>query len=133
MTTYLTSAQLVALFGSEEITKLAAAGAGVDSTLAAVNAEVDSYVRNARPAGLAEVPQSLQRSAADIARFVLYKANPPPVVAERWKAATLYLRDVAAGKVALPALPDDPATPEDESDLTAGVWFQAGESRLIGW
>lgn len=132
-TTYITAVQLEALFGSIEIARLAADGAGVEATLDAVNAEVDSYVRNARPAGLPEVPQSLQRSAADIARFVLYKANPPPVVIERWKAATLYLRDVAAGKVALPAIVDDPETPEDESDLTAGVWFQAAESRLIGW
>lgn len=131
-TTYITRAQLEALFGTAEITKLGNEGAGVDATLSAVNAEVDSYVRAIRPAGLEEVPLSLERAAGDLARFYLYKANPMPVVEARWKAAVAYLRDVAAGKVALPAIADDPDTPEDESDQ-GGVWFTAPAWEPKGW
>lgn len=133
-TIYITRTALENLFGADEIARLSRDGTGVDATIDTVNSEVDSYVRSARPDGLAEVPSALEMAAANLARFYLYKANPPPVVETRWKAAVAYLRDVAAGKVALPALVDDPATPDDESTQGAdGVWFTALSWCPKGW
>jgi len=132
-TTYITRARLEVLFGAPEIARLEKDGAGIEATLGTVNSEVDSYVRVARPNGLAEVPPALEQAAADIARFRLQKSNPLPVVETRWKAAVAYLLAVAAGKVALPAIPDDPATPEDESTLDNGVWFTTLPWNPKGW
>jgi len=132
-TTYITREQLEALFGAAEITKLGTDGAGVDATLTTVNSEVDSYVRVQRPDGLAEVPQALEMAAANICRFYLHKGNCPPNIENRWKAAVAYLRDVAAGKVALPAIADDPDTPEDEADLNSRVSWVVPEWNPKGW
>lgn len=130
---YITADKLAALFGAGELDRLAKDGTGIDATIETVNSEVDSYVRAARPVGLAEVPTALEMAAANLARFYLYKTNPPPVVETRWKAAVAYLRDVAAGRVALPALVDDPATSEDESTLSDGVWFTTIPFNAKGW
>lgn len=132
-TIYITRPQLEALFGVPEIARLESDGAGVQATLDTVSSEVDSYVRAARPDGLVAVPKALEMAAANVARFYLQKGNASPVVELRWKAAVAYLRDIAAGKVALPALPDNPATPEDESTLTAGVWFTTMPWEPKGW
>jgi phage gp36-like protein len=132
-TTYLTRAQLEALFGVPEIARLETDGAGVQATLDTVNDEVDSYVRAARPEGLVAVPKALEMAAANIARFYLQKGNAAPVVELRWTHALKYLRDISAGKVALPAIPDDPATPDDESTLGSGVWFTTVPWNPKGW
>lgn len=121
-TTYITRSQLEALFGATEVARLESEETNIQETLDTVNSEVDSYVRSARPEGLAEVPKALEMAAGNICRFYLNKGNCPPNIELRWKAAVSYLRDVAAGKVALPAIVDDPDTPEDESTLTSGVW-----------
>jgi phage gp36-like protein len=132
-TIYITRGQLEALFGVAEIANLESAGAGILATLDTVNSEVDSYVRAARPDGLAEVPKALEMAAANVARFYLQKGNATPVAELRWGAAIKYLRDIAAGKAALPAIPDDPDTDEDESTLDAGVWFTTLPWNPKGW
>ncbi len=132
-TAYITTEQFQSLCRPAELTALTKDGTDPATTLAAVNSEVHSYVASVRPDGLAEVPMALTMAAFNLARFYLYSVNPPPHVVDAWKAAVAYLQSVAAGKVALPAIVDNPDTTEDEGGLEAGVWFVATESRLKGW
>lgn len=131
-TAYITRDILETLFGTAEIAKLETAGAGIVETIATTNSEVDGYVRVARPDGVDPVPKSLEMAAANICRFYLYKNSPPAIVETRWKAAIAYLRDISAGKVALPAIPDDPDTDIDESTVNDRIWSESPD-RMVGW
>ncbi len=62
---------------------------------------VDGYLSGRYGVPLTTPPAVLKRVACDLARHYLYDDNEPETVADRYKEAVAWLRDVAAGKVAL--------------------------------
>lgn len=84
--------------------------AAADATLARMQQaaqdasnDVDLYIGARYRLPLADVPPSLARIAADIARFRLYDDGATDEVERRYTDALSQLKQIAAGTVALPA------------------------------
>jgi len=117
---YATVADLTALYGEQEVIALtdreeranAEETAGtVDATVALealerASSEADTYlaVRYALP--LASTPQALASIVCDIARFRLTggETTETTPIADRYKAAIAWLKDVASGRAVLPGV-----------------------------
>lgn len=131
-TTYITEADLLALWGPADYAFVTGSGASVAAVLAAVNALVDSYIPHAFKGQLGADSLALQMAAATLTRSQMLGDQASETQRDNAKLAMRTLERFADSKVALP-LTDDPATPEDESQGTGAVWFQATESPLKGW
>ena len=110
---YATVADLIAAFGEQEVTVLTDredAGA-VDSTVALealerASSEADTYIAARYALPLSSVPQALVAVVCDIARYRLTggEVTESTPIADRYKAAVSWLKDVAAGRAVLPGV-----------------------------
>ncbi|MNU44058.1 hypothetical protein D3C71_328630 [compost metagenome] len=139
-TLYLTLAILNETFGEASIAKvIAATGVDIEAFLASINTEIDAYVGAAVPLPPSEAAVSVVRgAAADLARYRLYRDAASDLMRDRAQDALKFLAAVAARKLSLPAHPDDPATPEDESGLSlvaecGGAPRRMQRYQLKGW
>tara|TARA_R110001592_G_scaffold104697_1_gene294545 strand:- start:50780 stop:51199 length:420 start_codon:yes stop_codon:yes gene_type:complete len=121
MTDYCTQADLEARFGAQEILELTdrnadnVADAGVlENAIADAGAVIDTFVAKRYDLPLAEVPPALVKTACDIARYNLHGDLPTTTVAENFKYAMTFLRDIAAGKAVLDIAGTEPAGAENE-------------------
>jgi phage gp36-like protein len=92
--------------------------------------EINSYLaaRYTVPLAAGAVLGTLTRTACDIARYRLYKDRPTDEVAERYKGAVRYLKDLASGTAQI--IFDPPLTDEvkatAETPMTAYGTYQGG-------
>lgn len=130
---YATQQDLIDRFGEEELVQLtdrAEPPAGeIDATvigkaLADADDAVNGYLAARYEVPLASPPLILKRTACDIARYYLYEDRVTEAVRKRYEDAVAYLKDAAAGKVALGVdalgeAPVDPGGPQvDAGDRT---------------
>jgi phage gp36-like protein len=108
--TYATKAIMIDAFGADELTQLTDRSevttgviddAVLGRALADADAEVDGYLAARYTLPLASVPRLVERLAADIARYRLYKDAVPEVVADRYRAAVRTLEALSKGTAAL--------------------------------
>ena len=114
---YATAADLVARFGEEELVQLAdpqgtgAWDAGiVNQALADASAEMDAYLaeRYAVPVPASDL---VVRICCDIARYRLWEDRASDEVRRRYEDAVRMLRDIAAGRAALPGAAASASSP----------------------
>ncbi|GAB6124323.1 gp436 family protein [Humidesulfovibrio idahonensis] len=116
---YATVPDLIAAYGMQEVIALTdreertdADNLGtVDSTVALgalerASSEADTYLAARYPLPLASVPQALAAVVCDIARYRLSggETTETTPIADRYKAAVTWLKDVAAGRAVLPGV-----------------------------
>ncbi|QRM23522.1 DUF1320 domain-containing protein [Burkholderia pseudomallei] len=108
-TRYLTTAQLVAMFGNPLVqvaglTQPVADGA-LDAFINLAEDEVDVYVGSAYALPLQSVPPILERIVADIARWFIYNSRPSSIAdastKDRYDAAVTLLKQIRDGKLTL--------------------------------
>lgn len=99
---YVTDKDFERAFGESELSELLAAGHGFTEIEAAAASTIDGYigVRYALP--LAAVPELVKGWALDITRYRLWDEAAPDEVRRRYEDALDQLRDLAAGRLALP-------------------------------
>ena len=85
----------------EQQTAITAAVGVVTRALDDARAEIDSYLTGRFTLPLASVPRLLSRTAADMARYGLHENQVTETVRQRYKDATSFLKDVAAGRADL--------------------------------
>lgn len=107
---YATPQDLVTRFGMDEMQQLsdiqtprvgAVVPAVLEQFLADASAEIDGYLAARYPLPLAATPALLVVFACDIARYRLMSTRVDDRIEASYKAAILYLREVALGKIAL--------------------------------
>ena len=116
---YATVSDLIAAYGSQEVIALTDRDdrpdpdnvGTVDSTVALgalerASSEADTYIAARYALPLASVPQALATVVCDMARFRLTggETTETTPIADRYKAAIVWLKDVAAGRAVLPGL-----------------------------
>ena len=123
---YATEANLLTRYGTE-ITDLAdrdgngAADVGViERALKGADATINSYIETRYSLPLASTPEKLTDTACEIARYKLYTDGAPEQVAEDYKNAIAWLKDVAAKRASLGL--DDAA---EETPSTGGPQISA--------
>ncbi|SNR95343.1 Mu-like prophage protein gp36 [Humidesulfovibrio mexicanus] len=136
---YATVADLIAAYGEQEVIALTdreerqdADNLGtVDSTVALgalerASSEADTYVAARYALPLSSVPQALAVAVCDIARFRLSggETTETTPIADRYKAAIAWLKDVAAGRAVLPGVAT--SCPGGEGGGSGGVEFSTG-------
>lgn len=106
----------------------------IDAALADADNAIDGYVfaRYSRP--LPSVPPVLKTWAVSIARYILHRNGAPDHVVQDYKDAIATLKDVAAGRYALPVAAGEtdpaPQTGRVMADHPPEVFTPA---RLRGW
>lgn len=117
---YASQANLVTLVGEQELINLtdrvnvppsAIDAAVVDRALRAADSEIDSYIGTRYGLPLASVPDIIQDQACVIALYKLNTVSMPEDVADRYKDAIRWLRDVQAGKASVPGLSESSQAP----------------------
>lgn len=107
---YATPQDLVTRFGADEMQQLsdiqmprtgAVVPAVLEQFLADASAEIDGYLAARYPLPLATTPALLVVFACDIARYRLMSTRVDDRIEASYKAAVLYLREVALGKISL--------------------------------
>lgn len=107
---YATQQNLVDRFSEQELIELtdradppagAIDAAAVAKALEDADGEINGYLAAKYTLPLDPVPLVLQRLAADIARYFLYKDRVTEIVEKRYKDAVRFLKDVASGAVRL--------------------------------
>jgi phage gp36-like protein len=106
---YAAQSDLVTRFGSTELAQLTdrVAGTTIDTAvvagaLADADALIDGYLAQRYALPVSPVPALLLRVAADIARFLLHGNAATEAVRGAYDDALRVLRDLAAGRAALP-------------------------------
>ena len=125
---YVTKQELISRFGEEELIQLTdRAGAGViddqvlDRAIADADAEIDGYLGSRYSLPLSVIPASLNRIAADIARYYLYEDAATEHVRQRYEDAVRFLRAISEGKVSLGIDPSGAgAKPASGATMTSG-------------
>jgi phage gp36-like protein len=104
---YCAQQDLIDRFGELEITQLADRDLDgnidtdvVDAACADATAEIDGWLSQ-RLTLPATTPQEVVRRACDIARYMLYDDKATEQVRERYEDALAWLKDVAAGRIAI--------------------------------
>lgn len=124
--TYAVQQDLVDRFGEAELVQLtdrATPPTGVidvtvmGKALADADDAINGYLASRYTVPLASPPLIVKRLACDIARYFLYEDRVTEAVRKRYEDAIAYLKDAAAGKVALGvdaqgAAPADPGGPQ---------------------
>jgi phage gp36-like protein len=127
---YATVADLLAAYGEQEVIALTDREdiGAVDATVALgalerASSEADTYIAGRYALPLASVPQALTAVVCDIARYRLSggETTETTPIADRYKAAVTWLKDIAAGRAVLPGV----STGTGESGA-GGVEFQTG-------
>lgn len=129
--TYATKQNMIDRFDAEELERLTdrdgTAGAIVDSVLdralVDADAKINSYLSGHYTLPLADTPDVLVRTAADLARFYLHKDGATDSVQKAYDHAIGFLKDVAAGRARL----GDQDTPGETPASGSGPVFVAGE------
>lgn len=125
---YATPDDLIAAFGLDEVIAVTdRANTGKVDTAVALEAlarasgEADSYLAARYALPLAAVSPALVTAVCDVARYRLTggEASQTEVIAERYKAAIAWLRDIATGRAMLPGA----VAP---AQATGGVGIDAG-------
>lgn len=106
--TYATQQDLEDRFGSAELLAIAdrdnsgqVDAAVITLALEDADAKIDTYLAKRYTLPLAETPRVITSTAADIARFRLYAANPPDDVRAAFDQAMRYLKDLSSGAAEL--------------------------------
>lgn len=99
---YITEAQFEARFGQREYADLLANGHGFAQSENDAASMIDGYLATRYALPLAVVPNIVTGWAGDITRFKLWDQAAPEEVRKRYEDALSQLRDLAAGKLALP-------------------------------
>lgn len=125
---FVTAADLDTAIGSDEHSRLAAAGI-TPERFAAVVADVNDEIAGAVGAKvLAAVPKAFVHHGCAIARYRLHKDKATERMKDDQDAATKYFSEVQRGNVYL-QLAADPAS---DQTTGAGVWFTASPPRFTG-
>lgn len=126
---YATVANLIEVFGQEEVIALTDREdtGTVDSTVALealerASSEADTYIAVRYALPLSSVPQALVAVVCDIARFRLTggETTETTPIADRYKAAVAWLKDVAAGRAVLPGVAAIPPGGEGGVEFVTG-------------
>jgi phage gp36-like protein len=149
MPAYATPQDLIARFGPDEVEQLSDIGrprtgeivaSTLEVALADASAEIDGYLAARYPLPLdpATAPALLKVFACDIARYRLMSTRADDRVTEGYKAALIYLRDVAMGKIALfpaNAAPAEPAGSAGVVMMSPGTkhWARDNTARRGGF
>lgn len=117
---YATQADLASRFGTAELIQLtdrtnanAIDAAVVATALADADGIIAPYLAARYALPVSPVPVALSRIASDIARYLLWKDNPPEFVRDNYEDALGMLKALMEGKAVLPgaAAAPDGATP----------------------
>lgn len=106
----------------------------VEAALTDADNAIDGYVfaRYSRP--LASTPPVLKTWAVSIARYILHRNGAPDHVAQDYKDAISSLKDVAAGRYALPVAADETAPVSQVGQVLSSHPDQVfTPQRLAGW
>lgn len=116
---YITLQGLIDRYGDTELMQLTDAlgtgvldAAAINRAIADADAEIDAYLAGRMVLPLSPVPLALERIAAVMVRYYLYKDAAPDLVAEQYKAAVKFLAEVSAGRAQLGPAETGGATPE---------------------
>lgn len=115
---YVTEADFEQAFGLGELTDLLAEGADFAKTEAASASLIGGYIGARYTLPLAVVPDVVKGWALDVTRYRLWDDAAPEEVRRRYEDALAQLRDLAAGRLALP--PDVNGTPAASGFETEG-------------
>lgn len=99
---YITQPEFEQAFGQDELTDLLAQGADFSKTEQASASLVSGYIGARYTLPLLSVPDVVKGWTLDITRYRLWDEAAPEEVRRRYEDAISQLRDVAAGKLALP-------------------------------
>jgi phage gp36-like protein len=99
---YITQAEFEQAFGQDELTDLLGQGADFTKTERAASSLVSGYIGAKYTLPLLTVPDVVKGWALDITRYRLWDEAAPEEVRRRYEDALQQLRDLAAGKLALP-------------------------------
>ncbi|MGE0256933.1 MAG: gp436 family protein [Alphaproteobacteria bacterium] len=136
---YAAQSDLVTRFGQAELLQLADDGEGaIDATrvaaaLTAADNLIDAYIGGRYDLPLATVPPVLVDKACDIARYELMGQGATEAAQIRYDAAIALLRDIAAGRAALPLDDGDDAPALDGQVETVGPARVFGRDRMSGF
>lgn len=106
----------------------------VEAALIDADNVIDGYVfaRYSRP--LPSIPPILKTWAVSVARYILHRNGAPGHVAQDYKDALASLKDVSAGRYALPVATGDQEPKAQTGQVIAGHPAQVfTPSRLAGW
>lgn len=139
--TYATLTDLIERAGDAEMRQIADRDrdtvidqAVVDAALAHADNLVNGYVAVRYDVPLASVPDLVRTWAVSIARYFLHRNGAPEHVAQDYKDAVAALKDVAAGRIALPVAAGAAPLADHGGDVMAShpdEVFTA--NRLRGW
>lgn len=106
--TYAVQQDLVERFGSAEILQLTDRNntGSIDATVVSraltdADAKINGYLAARYTLPLSNIPTELVGVAADIARYQLYDTAATPQVAQRYKDAMQFLKDVSSGAASI--------------------------------
>jgi phage gp36-like protein len=132
---YATQADLETRFGTDELAQLTdrVNGTLVEATvvaaaLADADALIEGYLAQRYALPVSPVPTLLLRIACDVARFLLHGKSAGEKVREAYDDAVKLLRDLAAGRAALPGAA---AAPAAQTPAAAGGTPQAAAPTRI--
>lgn len=106
---YVTQAEFEQAFGEKELTDLLGEGNDFTKTERAASSLIAGYIGTRYTLPLLTVPDVVKGWALDITRYRLWDQAAPDEVRRRYEDTLQQLRDLAAGKLALP--PDVAGTP----------------------
>ncbi|MEI2806250.1 MAG: DUF1320 domain-containing protein [Albidovulum sp.] len=106
----------------------------VDAALVHADNLVNGYVGAKYDVPLATVPDLVRTWAVSIARYILHRNGAPEHVAQDYKDAVAALKDVAAGRIALPvAAGSEPLASSGGEILASHPPEVFTAERLRGW
>lgn len=138
---YATLANLIARAGAVEIYQIADRDRDqipdpdvVDAALQGADNLINGYVAVKYAVPLASVPELVNTWAISIARYILHRNGAPEHVAQDYKDAISALKDVAAGRIALPvAVGAEPLPATGGQVMGGGPDEVFSADRLRGW
>lgn len=124
---YITEEDFEESFGRSELDDLLGGGADFARVAAGGESLVNGYIAGRYPLPLASVPDMVRAWTLDITRFRLWDEQAPEEVRRRYEDALEQLRDLAAGRIALPpdAAGNTTAPQPDYSGYSAERMFTA--------
>jgi phage gp36-like protein len=99
---YVTEEDFEEEFGRTELDDLLAGGADFERVNAGAESLVNGYIGAKYPLPLTGTPDLVRAWTLDVTRYRLWDEHAPEEVRRRYEDAIAQLRDVAAGKMALP-------------------------------
>lgn len=115
---YVTQAELIDRFGSDELLQVAdrdndssVDSEVTDAAIADADAMIDSYCRNRYTVPFDPIPGEIRKVAADIARYNLWDDQASEEVERRYNHAVTWLKDVSAGRARVNVDADDETQP----------------------